>query len=81
MQYGVTCIVSNEVGQSEYMADGKDGFVFESEKTEELAERLMRCFSDWEETRKIGMKGRKIYEEYFSQTSMKKNIKEIIDSL
>ena len=78
MQNSVTCIVSDEVGQSEYITDGEDGFVFESEDYQELAEKLEACFSDLENTRLLGIRSRKIYEKYFSSESMRERFSNII---
>lgn len=81
MQNSVTCIVSDEVGQSEYIVDGENGYVFESENSEELSEKLKICFSNVEKTRSMGIKSREIYERYFSVSSMKEKVMKIISQM
>ncbi len=81
MQNGIPCIVSDQVGQSEYIQDGESGFVFESENTDELEKKLEFCLKNREELQKIGKRSREIYDEYFSASAIEKNLKSIISNI
>lgn len=80
MQYGIPCIVSDQVGQSEYIIDGKNGFVFPSEDVEALKEKIVCCIENKDALYGIGIESRKIFEKYFSENAMEESLKRIIDS-
>lgn len=77
MQYGIPCIVSDQVGQSEYIIDGKNGFVFPSEDIEVLKGKIVYCIDHRSILQNIGIESRKVYEEYFSESAMEENLREI----
>jgi glycosyltransferase involved in cell wall biosynthesis len=81
MQNGIPCIVSDQVGQEEYIADGINGFVFMSENIDELAEKIEYCLDNRDELYDVGKKSRKIYYDYFSEYAMQQNLQRIIDSI
>lgn len=78
MQYSIPCIVSDQVGQSEYIIDGKNGFVFPSEDAEALKEKIIYCLDNREVLTGIGKESRKIYEDYFSENAMEKSLRNIV---
>lgn len=78
MQYGIPCIVSDQVGQSEYIMDGENGFIFPSEDAKALAEKIIYCIENKENLKKIGEDSRKIYEKYFSENAMEENLWKIV---
>lgn len=78
MQYGIPCIVSDQVGQSEYMIDGENGFVFPSEDVEALKEKIIYCIENKNNLKKIGAESRKIYERYFSENAMEESLWKIV---
>ena len=80
MQNGIPCIVSNQVGQSEYINDGINGFVFESEDAEQLASRITFCLKNKEKMEDIGIKSKTIYDKYFSENAMRNNLEHIFNS-
>jgi len=81
MQNGIPCIVSSQVGQSEYIENGKDGYVFETENVNELRDILEFCILNPEKIKAVGEESRKIYKEYFSENAMEKNLKDIINKI
>lgn len=81
MQYGIPCIVSDQVGQSEYIIDGKNGFIFPSENVEELKEKLIYCIDNRTLLHGIGAESRKIYESYFSENTMKDSLRKLVNKI
>ncbi len=79
MQYGIPCIVSDQVGQSEYIIDGKNGFVFPTENIKALKEKIIYCIDHKDILSDIGQESRKIYENYFSVEAMEENLLRIED--
>lgn len=78
MQNNILCIVSDQVGQSEYIHSGKDGFVFHSGDSEELANILKYCIENINMVERMGQASYGIFEAYFSQKVMRDNLQEII---
>lgn len=81
MQHGVPCVVSDQVGQMEYIKNGENGYIFHSENSEELSRILEHCISCPEDLHVIGEKSRQIYEDYFSEKAMKDNLSDIISRI
>lgn len=80
-QYGILSIVSDQVGQSEYITDERQGFVVQSENIEELTEKVKYCIMTLGKRRNLNLEARHIYDTYFSESVMKHNIKEIIEEV
>jgi len=78
MQYGIPCIVSDQTGQSEYINNGENGFVFKSEDIKELTRLLMFCIDNKDNMRELGSKSSEIYEKFFSERTMENNLYRII---
>lgn len=75
MMYGKPCILSKNVGQVEFIEPGVNGFIFEGE--DELAEQMKWIVNHKENLYNIGKCARRIYEQNFSETIMKRQIKEL----
>ena len=78
----IPCIISSNIGTSEYIRNGENGFVL-SELTPEC---LARCISNLidapEHAVEVGRRGRKIYEDKFSLSVFENNIrKTLLDCL
>lgn len=80
MQNAIPCIVSDQVGQEEYIIDGINGFKFSSENVDELAEKIEYCFDNRNVLCDMGKRSRKIYDDYFSEYAMQQNLLRIINS-
>lgn len=74
MMYGIPCIISDNVGQSEYIRQGENGFIFGSENIRELAEKMVWVMQHKSMLRQIGERSKVIYEEWFSAETMERNI-------
>lgn len=81
MQHGITCIVSDQVGQKEFIQSGKNGYVFENENSEELACIIKNVIDNPIEWKKMGEKSRIIYEEKFSEQRMRLQLMEIFNQV
>lgn len=66
MMRGKICIVSDSAGIAEYIISGENGFVFQNENAENLAEKIVWCIEHRDDLPRIGMNARRVYENYFS---------------
>lgn len=80
MQYGIACVVSDQVGQSDYITNGENGYVFKSEDVHELTE-ILRSILREQKIRELGEKSKIIYKEYFSAAAMRTNMERIIHNI
>ena len=67
MQRGIPCIVSTEVGQAAFIKNNVNGYVFNSESSEELSNALLSAIVNKEKTKIVGEQGREIYNKYFTK--------------
>lgn len=78
MQNQIPCIVSNQVGQCEFLTGNNGGYVFENENVEQLAKIMEYCIEHPDEMREKGKEAYDIFQGYFSQEVIKKRIEEVI---
>lgn len=78
MMHGKTCIVSENVGQAEYIQQGINGFVFKNQNSEELMKYIIWAIENKDSLNQIGRNSRKIFEEEFSMEAMMGRMREII---
>lgn len=81
MMYSKACIVSENVGQAEFIRDRENGFVFENENADELAEKMMWVMENCDKLPGIGRAARQIYEDYFTEDALQKRMTDIIGDL
>lgn len=81
MLHSVPCIVSDVTGTASYIHDGEDGFIFESENVQQLAEQIEWCVKNRKELGHMGQEARKIYEKVFSVEAFEKRLLEIVDEM
>lgn len=81
MQYGIPCIVSEQVGQEEYIQSGESGFVFENEDFEALSQIMQYIIENPIQLKEMGNKARKIYEENFSENQIREKLEVIFNEL
>lgn len=81
MQNRILCIVSNQVGQSEYIKNRENGFVFESGDSQQLSDILKYCIDNQDVVERLGQESYKVYESFFSEKEMKSNLKKIITEI
>lgn len=79
MQNGIPCLVSSQVGQSCYIKDMGGGLIFPSEDDKELKECLIKAVS-WtrEEWEKYARQAREIFDSFFSEEKMRRNLRRIM---
>lgn len=77
MMHGKVCIVSENVGQAEYIRQAENGFVFKNENMEELAGYMIWVMEHKKALYDIGECSRMVYKEKFSAEVMEKNIRDI----
>lgn len=75
------CLCSSNCGTADYIEDGKNGFVFESENKDELAQKIMYIIDNFETLDSVRLAGRKIYEKYFTLDIFEKNILKIMEEI
>ena len=81
MMHSVPCILSDVTGTAAYIHNNEDGFIFESENVQELADRIEWCVKNKKELVHIGQKARKIYESVFSMRAFEERLMEIVDEM
>lgn len=75
---GVPCIVTKSVGQSEYIKDGENGFVIDTENVEQLKNLMMKIIDNPQMLENISKKTKSVYEENYTKAIFEKRLNEII---
>lgn len=81
MQKGIPCIISKNVGQAEYIQHGINGFVFESEDSEELAYCMEEIIKNPLKVIEVGKEGERTFNDRFAEKCMKNALEEIFRQL
>lgn len=81
LQNGIPCIVSDEVGQSEYIVNGKGGKVFSSENVQMLADAMTQYIENEHLVEKSSIEAKEIFESHFSEQKMKSNLEQMMLAL
>ena len=79
MASGKPVIGSNVGGIPGVIQDGRNGFLFESENVDDLADKLDKLLSDPELAKSMGIEGRNIVKEKFSSEKYMECFKHMID--
>lgn len=77
MMFSKTCIMSDHTGMADYVIDGYNGFVVESENAESLRKRILWALRHKDRLCDIGLQARKVYETYFSEDRIWRSLKDI----
>lgn len=80
MMLGKVCIVSNISGTADYIQDYRNGFVFQKENPDELAQNMLWCMENFDKLEKIGEQAAVTYEENFSMEIFRNNLEEAINN-
>jgi O-antigen biosynthesis protein len=75
------CICSTNTGTASYIKDGYNGYVFQSEDAEELAEKMAFVIDNADRLDTMKMESRKIYEEYYAMDMFFQNFTKIKSEL
>lgn len=81
MMMSKICICSSNTGTSDYIIDGKNGFVFKNEDADELSKKIKYIIDNNDKLENLRKESRKIYEENFSIDSFKEKVKVIFNEL
>ncbi len=78
MMFSVPCIVSNATGTAKYVSSWKDGIVFRSEDSKQLADMIEWSIAHKKELRNMGEKARSVFETQFSMDVFEERLLELI---
>ena len=82
MMMSKPCICSDSCGSAAYIEDGKAGYIFESEDSDQLCEIITSVVrAGKEKLVTIGKASRVIYETYFSMDVFRENANKIVEEL
>lgn len=81
LQNGIPCIISDEVGQCDYIVNGKSGIVFPSEDVTALANAMMQYIRCRKVNDENSIEAKRIYRDHFSEKAMKRNLQEMLYEL
>lgn len=78
MMHRKICVVSEEVGQAEFIRSQENGFVFPCGDVDELQRILMWLIDNRDKSTGIGMASRKIFDQEFSESVMEQRLRAIL---
>ncbi len=78
LMYEKVVIVSSAAGMSEYISDGVNGLVFESENSDELRDKILWVIDNREKAKDLAFNGRKLYEKKFAFATFEKKLRGIL---
>jgi glycosyltransferase involved in cell wall biosynthesis len=78
LMFSKVCLCSSVIGHAQLLEDGKNGLIFTSESSEELAEKMTWLLENPDNALTIGMEGRKLYEKYFLMSGFINNLKNLL---
>ncbi len=81
MQYGVPCIISDQVGQSEFIKYRSGIMVFPNEDINELLKLIIWCIENPQKLIEEGENALKIYEMYFTEQYMRRKLNGILKQI
>ncbi len=79
--YKKLVLVSDAAGIAEYVTDGEDGLIFESENVSQLASLISWVLAHEEQAKRMGNMARKIYERNFTMEVFQKHLLEAMKGL
>lgn len=81
MQNNVCCIISDQVGQTEFIVHKENGLVFRNQSPKELADCIRWMINNASMIKSMGEKARDIFESNFSKNIMKKNLRIVLSKI
>lgn len=76
---GKLVIVSDAAGIADYITNGEDGLIFQSENIKQLTELMQWTLEHEEEVKKIGARSRRIYQEHFLMERFEKELQKAVE--
>lgn len=81
MRAGVPCLMTKEVGVSNYITDGKEGRIVPADDAEALAEAIRWYVQHREDIPRMGENARKVYEKYFTEKVFEEHFLKVIKGI
>ena len=81
MMHRVPCLLSDAVGTVQYIEDGRDGILFESEDVEGLANKIQWCIVNRGQLSEMGRRARCVYEKVFSVEAFEEKIISLVQGI
>ena len=81
MMCHIPCIVSDSVGQSEFIEQGRNGWVFPTDDVKKLSELIADIIEIPEQLLAMGDEARKVYDRYFCIEEFECNLKFILKTV
>lgn len=78
MMHSLPCIISDVIGTAAYIADGRDGIIFESGNAQMLAGKIAWCVANRDTLGYIGKNARLLYEKKFSMKAFEGRFLQIV---
>ena len=78
-KHAITCIISENVGQSSLIQNEKEGLICQKEDYEDLSMKMAWFFFHPEKHFQMGNAARRFYEQNFSMEQFEKNIIRLIE--
>lgn len=78
LMFSKLCLVSDGAGITYYLENNNSAIIFKNENTDDLLQKLIYVITNYNDTKNISACGRKIYETYFSKSSVKNNLNKIL---
>lgn len=78
MMHSLPCIISDVIGTAAYIADGRDGIIFESGNAQMLAGKIAWCVANRDTLGYMGKNARLLYEKKFSMKAFEGRFLQIV---
>ncbi len=78
MQAGLPVVSTNEGGIPDVVKNGETGLLVEKRNSHELAEKLELLSSNYDLRKRMGLAGRKRYEQHFTMSIFEKNLLDVL---
>lgn len=79
MMYEKVCIASDMTGTSDYIENGKNGFIVPCENIDALCERMEWIIDNQDRLSDIRKKARKTYEDYFTMEQFEMRLEKMFE--
>lgn len=80
MMHGKICVISERVGQAEFIRPWENGFVFSCGDVNKLRGILIWLVDNMDQCARIGVESRKIFDSEFSETVMEQRLRTILET-
>ena len=81
MMFSKVCIASDKTGISDFIIDGVNGFICNTEEVNSLVNKMQYCIEHFDELSSLRLAARKTYEDNFSLQALSKRLDGIIKEI